>query len=134
MRDDVPWLLCLSGGASSLWFTPAAPLDLAGGRALTAALLASGRPIEEVNDVRRRASRVAGGGLLRAAARAPSCVLVLSDVRGGEARAVGSGPCWPDETAAGAAAGAAAGPPHERPAHLVIGSNQTLVELSLIHI
>ncbi|HEV8322079.1 MAG TPA: DUF4147 domain-containing protein [Myxococcota bacterium] len=123
VQDGAPWVLCLSGGASSLWLAPAAPLDLAGARALTQALLASGRTIEQMNDVRRQVSRVAGGGLLRAAARPPLCVLVLSDVRGGEARAVGSGPCWPDETPEPGSP-----PSHDRPAHLVVGSNQTLVE------
>ena len=114
VADGVPWILCLSGGASALWFVPAGGLTVAGGRELTVSLLASGRSIGEINDVRRKASRVAGGGLLRAAARGPERVLVLSDVPGDDPAIVGSGPCWPE--------GGAGAPPHE-----VIGSNRDLV-------
>jgi hydroxypyruvate reductase len=114
VADGVPWILCVSGGASALWFVPAEGLTVAGGSELTAALLQSGRGIAEMNEVRRKASRVAGGGLLRAAARGPERVLVLSDVPGDDPAIVGSGPCWPD--------GGAGAPRHE-----VIGSNRTLV-------
>lgn len=87
----------VSGGASSLACAPAPPLDLAHKRALGAALLGSGAPIEEINVVRRHASLLKGGGLLgrhRTLTRVASDVLVErnGEVIEGEAAAVGSGP------------------------------------------
>ncbi|MBK7402235.1 MAG: DUF4147 domain-containing protein [Myxococcales bacterium] len=87
----------VSGGASSLACAPAPPLDLAQKRALAAALLGSGAPIEEINVVRRHASLLKGGGLLgrhRTLTRVASDVLVERDgeVVEGAAATVGSGP------------------------------------------
>jgi len=87
----------ISGGASSLACVPAPPLDLDGKRALGAAMLASGAPIEDINLVRRHASLLKGGGLLgrhRTRTRVVSDVLVTRDGRviEGEPATVGSGP------------------------------------------
>ncbi len=88
-------VVLLSGGGSSLLALPVSPLSLAGLRELTAALLASGAPIDEMNIVRRHLSRIQGGWL---AASTPARViaLVISDVAGDDLAAIASGPCSPD--------------------------------------
>ncbi len=92
--DDLLVVL-LSGGGSSLLALPVSPLSLADLRELTAALLASGAPIDEMNTVRRHLSRIQGGWL---AASTPARVhaLVISDVAGDDLAAVASGPCSAD--------------------------------------
>jgi glycerate 2-kinase len=90
-------LLCLlSGGASALWPSPAPGVTLEELRAATRALLRSGAPIAEVNAVRKHLSRIAGGGLARAAAPARLVTLAVSDVVGGGVDAIGSGPTCAD--------------------------------------
>lgn len=88
-------VVLLSGGGSSLLALPVPPLSLADLRELTAALLASGAPIDEMNIVRRHLSRIQGGWL---AASTPARVvaLVISDVAGDDLAAIASGPCSPD--------------------------------------
>lgn len=88
----------ISGGASSLLASPAAGVSLAEKQRLVAALLEGGAPIREVNLVRRHLSRVKGGRLARAAIPARVLSLILSDVIGGEAHDIGSGPTVPDPT------------------------------------
>lgn len=92
--DDL-LLVLLSGGGSSLLALPVDPVSLDDLRQLTAALLAGGVPIEEVNVVRRHLSRLQGGWL---AASTPARVLalVVSDVAGDDLAAIASGPCSPD--------------------------------------
>jgi hydroxypyruvate reductase len=63
-------LVLLSGGASALLVAPAGNLTLTDKRVVTAAMLASGADISALNTVRKHCSRVKGGGLVRAAARA----------------------------------------------------------------
>ncbi|HEU4455274.1 MAG TPA: DUF4147 domain-containing protein, partial [Longimicrobium sp.] len=92
-------LLCLlSGGASSLWAAPAPGLTLSDLQAVTVALLRSGAPIEAMNVVRKHLSRIAGGGLARAARPARVLTLAISDVIGAGDDAIGSGPTLPDPT------------------------------------
>lgn len=88
----LPVLALVSGGASSLLAWPNDGLSIAEKRRVVERLLASGAPIEDVNAVRRHLSRVKGGGLLRAASGRPMHSLVVSDVVGGRASDVGSGP------------------------------------------
>jgi glycerate-2-kinase len=96
---DVLVLAVLSGGASALLEVPAAGVTLDDLRALTAALLAGGLDIAALNTVRRHCSRVKGGGLARAAARAAGLwALVLSDVVGDDPAVVASGPTVADPT------------------------------------
>lgn len=95
-EDDL--LICLiSGGASALVTAPREGVSLADLQALTAALLACGAPIEEVNTLRRRLDEVKGGGLARAT-RAQVISLILSDVIGDRLEAIASGPTAPDPT------------------------------------
>jgi hydroxypyruvate reductase len=85
-------LALLSGGASALACLPGEGLDLAGKQALTAALLRAGALIQEINCVRRHASRIKGG-------RLPAhLTLAISDVVGDAPEDIGSGPTVADPT------------------------------------
>lgn len=92
---DTLVLAVATGGASALLAAPGVPLDAM--RGTTEALLASGAPIEEINAVRKRLSRIKGGGLARAAAPATVLTLALSDVVGDDPGVIGSGPTVPDD-------------------------------------
>ena len=85
-------ILCLiSGGTSSLLAKPRPGLSLAAKRAAIRRLASSGASIVELNRLRSRLSAVKAGKLGRStSARIVS--LVLSDVPGGDAALVGSGP------------------------------------------
>jgi len=95
----------ISGGGSALL---AAPLQ-AGGlrvsledqREITAALLASGATIHELNCVRKHLSAVKGGRLAAALAPATSLNLILSDVVGDRLDTIASGLTVPDTTTFG---------------------------------
>jgi glycerate-2-kinase len=67
-------------------------------REVTAALLRAGAAIGEMNAVRKHLSRIAGGGLARAAAPARLLTLAISDVVGSPLDVIGSGPGVPDTT------------------------------------
>jgi glycerate 2-kinase len=84
-------VVLLSGGASSLLAAPAPGLTLADIAACTAALLASGADIAELNAVRKHLSAVSGGRLGRAAACRRIEVLAISDVVGDRLDVIGSG-------------------------------------------
>ncbi|HEV2150015.1 MAG TPA: DUF4147 domain-containing protein, partial [Longimicrobiaceae bacterium] len=92
-------VLCLlSGGASALWPAPPAGVSLSDLAQTTERLLRAGAPIAETNVVRRHLSRIAGGGLARAAAPARLVTLAISDVVGSAPETIGSGPTVPDGT------------------------------------
>ncbi len=85
-------ILCLvSGGASSLLELPRPGLTVAQLRRRVRRLSDRGASILEINRLRARLSAVKGGGLGRKT-RARLITLVLSDVPGDRAAAVGSGP------------------------------------------
>jgi hydroxypyruvate reductase len=89
-RGDV--VLCLvSGGASSLVALPRKGVTLARKKRAVRELARSGASILELNRLRTSLSAVKGGRLGRAT-RARLVTLVLSDVPGDRASAVGSGP------------------------------------------
>ena len=97
-------VICLiSGGASSLLTLPADGLTLAHKQAVTAALLTSGAPIEDVNCVRKHLSAIKGGRLAAACAPADLTTLVISDVPGNDVSVIGSGPTVADSTTAAGA-------------------------------
>lgn len=97
-RESDVLLVLLSGGASSLWAAPAG-IDLATKTALTRGLLKSGADIHEMNAVRRHLSRIKGGRLAAAGARAGRILtLAISDVPGDDPETIGSGPTVPDPT------------------------------------
>jgi len=93
-------VVLLSGGASSLIACPAPGLSLDDVAAVTAALLASGAPIDELNAVRKHLSAVAGGRLGQRARCDRIDVLAISDVPGDRLDVIGSGPFAPDSSTA----------------------------------
>jgi hydroxypyruvate reductase len=90
-------LVLISGGASALACAPPPGIDFATKLEVTHALLRAGASIVEFNTVRRHLSRLKGGGLTRAA-RGPVVAFLASDVIGGKAHDIGSGPTAPDPT------------------------------------
>lgn len=89
-------LLLLSGGASSLMPAPIDGVSLADKQRVTRLLLSHGASIAETNAVRKRLSRLKGGGFARLAAPARVITLALSDVPGDDIRTIGSGPTVDD--------------------------------------
>ncbi len=91
-------ILVLSGGGSALLTAPAPGITLDDLQRLTAALLACGATINEINSLRKHLDRVKGGGLARLTAPAHLLVLILSDVVGDPLDVIASGPTVPDPT------------------------------------
>lgn len=84
-------LMLVSGGASALAEVPVDGLDLAGLRAETNALLASGADIGTMNTHRTGRSQIKGGKLLAGFAGRAVTTLALSDVEGDALATIGSG-------------------------------------------
>ncbi|MGI9528293.1 MAG: glycerate kinase type-2 family protein [Acidimicrobiia bacterium] len=89
--DDLV-VFCISGGGSALAEVPVAGIDVSDVADLNRTLIASGLPIEAINDVRSSISRIKGGRLAEACASDRHVTLVLSDVVGAGPEAVASGP------------------------------------------
>lgn len=85
-------LALISGGASALLISPAEGITLEEKKAVNAALLASGAPIDRMNTVRKHLSGVKGGQLAAAAHPARMLCLMISDVPGDDPAFIGSGP------------------------------------------
>lgn len=87
-------LFLISGGGSALLAAPAAGVDFAEKQAIGDALVRSGRPIEEINLVRRHLSAIKGGRLaaMAAAHGAELITYVISDVASEDPALVASGP------------------------------------------
>lgn len=91
--------LCLgliSGGGSALMPAPVEGVTLDDKLAVTRFLSAAGANIEQLNTVRKRLSRIKGGGLLRACRAGRLITLILSDVLGDPLDLIASGPTVPD--------------------------------------
>ena len=86
-----PVLLLVSGGASSLMEVLPASVSLSDLQKVSAWALASGLPIERVNHVRRRLSRVKDGRLLAAFSHCRIEGYFISDVPGDDPALVASG-------------------------------------------
>lgn len=84
-------LFLVSGGASSLVEVPVPGVGLEDLKQANQWLLGSGLDIARVNAVRRRLSRIKGGGLARYLGDRRGCVLALSDVPGRDPAVIGSG-------------------------------------------
>jgi hydroxypyruvate reductase len=98
-REGGLLLVCLSGGASAMFETPADGLTLDDVRVTGDVLLKSGVDIAGFNLVRRHLSAVKGGQLAARAGR--SVTLAISDVSGpveDDPVVIGSGPTVADET------------------------------------
>ncbi|MGW8270607.1 MAG: glycerate kinase type-2 family protein, partial [Burkholderiales bacterium] len=87
----------ISGGGSSLLALPLEGVSMADLKTVTAQLLRSGAPIQDINTVRKHLSAIQGGRLA-AACRAPVHALIISDVTGDAPTHIASGPCAPDPT------------------------------------
>ncbi|MGB0505273.1 MAG: glycerate kinase type-2 family protein [Pikeienuella sp.] len=85
-------VLLLSGGGSALTPAPIDGLSLDEKIALNDLTLKSGAPIDAMNTVRKRLSRLKGGGFANLAAPAVVTSLILSDVPGDDIAVVASGP------------------------------------------
>ncbi len=97
-KDDL-LIFLLSGGSSALVEYPEEELDIEDLKITTEILLKEGIPINDINAVRKKLSKVKGGKLARIT-KAKTVVLVLSDVIGNDLSTIGSGPFYPDLTSA----------------------------------
>jgi len=93
-----PALVLLSGGGSALAAAPAAGLAFEEKAEAVALLMRAGRPIGELNALRKHLSAIKGGRLGVALGGAPAQVLVLSDVPGDDLSTIASGPFCADPT------------------------------------
>ena len=86
-------LVLLSGGGSSLLCAPVEGISLTEKQKLTADLLASGAPINDINLVRSFYSRIKAGGLVSSVQKgAEVLTLAISDVVGDDITKIASGP------------------------------------------
>ncbi len=95
--DDL-CLVLLSGGGSALLPAPKPPLTLADKQAVTRYLMHSGATINQLNAVRKRLSRIKGGGLARASRAGHTMTLIISDIVGDPLDMIASGPTCADST------------------------------------
>jgi glycerate 2-kinase len=89
--DDTVVML-VSGGGSALLCAPTDGITLADKQALSAAMLASGMPIGDINSIRKEVSAVKGGRLAAAIYPAKLYALLISDVPGDDPSDIASGP------------------------------------------
>ncbi len=97
--EGVLLLVLLSGGGSALACLPADGVSLKEKQQLVRALMHAGADIRELNTVRKQLSRIKGGRLAAAAARAGHIfTLAISDVVGDDPSLIASGPTVSDST------------------------------------
>ncbi len=92
LREGDLCLVLISGGGSALLPLPIDGVSLADKQAVTRHLSRAGATIHELNTVRKRLSRIKGGGLLRAAGAGRMVALIISDVIGDPLDVIASGP------------------------------------------
>ena len=100
LHRDQRLVVLLSGGASALLSAPVSGVTLEEKQAITRALMHDGRPIDELNCVRKHLSRIKGGRLAAACA-GDTVTLAISDVVApveDDPSVIGSGPTVPDPT------------------------------------
>lgn len=90
-RDEL-CIVLLSGGGSALLPLPVRGVSLSDKLTVTRLLSRGGASIHELNAVRKRISRIKGGGLIRAAKAGRVVTLVISDVVGDPLDVIASGP------------------------------------------
>ena len=97
-RKNDGLLVLISGGGSALLPAPIAGLSLEEKISITKLLLKCGADIREINTIRKRLSRLKGGGLARIAYPQAVETLILSDVIGDDLSSIASGPTAADPT------------------------------------
>lgn len=95
LPKDEPCLFLISGGASALVEVLHDGWDLAQLQELTDYLLANGFNINQMNAIRRRISKIKGGGLWQYVGNRPVHCLMISDVPGDDPADIGSGVLFP---------------------------------------
>jgi len=95
MTESDLTIVLISGGGSALLPAPVDGVTLAEKQAITRDLLSAGADIQLLNHVRRRLSRLKGGGMLAAAGAGTVLSLILSDVVGDPLDLIASGPTVP---------------------------------------
>lgn len=103
LHSDDLCLVLLSGGGSALMPLPVQGISLSDKLTVTRLLSRGGASIHELNAVRKRISRIKGGGLIRAAKAGRVITLVISDVVGAPLDVIASGPTVCDYGTAAAA-------------------------------
>ena len=100
LRPEDLCIVLISGGGSALLPLPVPGITLADKLAMTRTLSRHGATIHELNTVRKRLSRIKGGGLLRAAPAGHMFTLIISDVVGDPLDVIASGPTISDPSTA----------------------------------
>lgn len=91
LPEERPLLVLISGGTSSLVEVLKPGFDLYELQQLNERMLADGKSIQEINQLRRKISNIKGGGLLDYTGNRPVTVLLISDVPGDDPSVIGSG-------------------------------------------
>lgn len=89
-------LVLISGGGSALLPAPVEGVSLADKAAVTRLLMHRGATINELNTVRKKLSRIKGGGLARMTRAGSIITLIISDVIGDPLDVIASGPTVED--------------------------------------
>ena len=89
--DDL-MIALISGGGSSLLSLPPFGIKFTDKQAVNQALLLSGKPIDEMNILRKHLSQIKGGRLAACAYPAKTHALLISDVPGDDPAVIASGP------------------------------------------
>ncbi|MFO1044151.1 MAG: DUF4147 domain-containing protein [Planctomycetaceae bacterium] len=97
LQSDDLCIVLLSGGGSALMPLPVPGISLSDKLTVTRLLSRGGASIHELNAVRKRISRIKGGGLIRAAKAGRVVTLVISDVVGDPLDVIASGPTVCDD-------------------------------------
>ena len=97
LREHDLCLVLISGGGSALLPLPIDGISLADKQVVTRHLSRTGATIHELNAVRKRLSRIKGGGLLCAATAGRMIALIISDVIGDPLDVIASGPTVCDD-------------------------------------
>lgn len=95
-RPEHRLVVLVSGGGSAIAEVPLPGLGIEGIAGVIGRLAQAGAPIGELNTVRRHLSRLKNGGLAAHAAARSVLTLALSDVAGGPASDIASGPTVSD--------------------------------------
>ncbi len=141
--DEYHLLVLISGGASSLVESLRSGLSLEDLQRVNQVLLGSGMDIAQVNAVRRRISRLKGGGATQYLGAYSVQVMLISDVPGDDPAVIGSGlfyvpnthfdaePVWPEslqDIRARASGTLGAAPLHKNIPHEIIANPRIAAE------